>query len=163
MDSCPYCGSNVDLVNGNGFYCDFCDLLGERPSKNGERQQRKELSFKITLEDANKSTPELMTYHVYDLLQLLKLLRDDRRQSFNHVKIFEGDLPEGLKDIEIMTGRDYEWKTRKTWIVENIVRERIGYIPKSISDQLLKQWLNRMDHDKERGPMTFSNKTINSR
>ena len=100
--------------------------------------------------------------HPLDLLQLLKLLREQRRTHFTTLKVFK-EAGSEYKEYEEQAGQGYEWQTRKTWIVENILRDKIGYIPKMINDKVLQTWLDRMDFDNERGPMTFRNKAINSR
>lgn len=165
MNSCPYCGSKVEMMPRNMFYCEFCCLQGDLPSEDGKRLRRKELKHLITLEDAKKSTPELMAYHVFDLLKLLKLLRDERRKHYTTLKVFieVGNSTDEYKGYEDQAGQGYEWQSRKTWIVENILRDKIGYIPKSVTNKLLAQWCEYMDYDDQRGPMTFKNKTINAR
>ena len=160
MHSCPYCGSKVIVSTGNVYYCDFCELEGAGPSQDGKRLGMAYLRTGISLEDAKKSTPELMSWHVFELLQLLKLLRDDRRFWFKQMSVFKaaGKTTTKFIESEKETERDYEWQTRKVWIVENIIREKVGYIPKAVTGKLLAQWYEKMEYDLERGSMTFNKK-----
>ncbi|MED1205608.1 hypothetical protein [Heyndrickxia acidicola] len=154
MKTCPYCGSGVSEKAGVA-YCGFCSMKGFQPVEEGQRQSRYEKKKIIDHDDIKKSTPELMTYHTVDLLKLLKLLREERRAFFSQLSMIKkgaSQLPE-YKPLEVQTGNDYENLTRKTWIVENILNDRIGYIPNKITDQLLLTISNRMENDRNRKPM----------
>jgi hypothetical protein len=61
-------------------------------------------------------------------------------------------MPE-YKPLAVDTGNDYENLTRKSWIVENILNDRIGCIPNKITDQLILTVSKRMENDKNRKPM----------
>lgn len=157
MKTCPYCGSSV-AGNGSGmYYCGFCDMKGITPVEDGKRESRFQIKPFISHDDLKKSTPELMTYNTVDLLKLLKLGREERRQYFGHVTTFKraGNETDQFKAVEVQTGNDYEAITRKVWVIENILKERIGYIPNRVTDQLLMTVQSRVDSERNLKPMTI--------
>jgi seryl-tRNA synthetase len=99
----------------------------------------------------HKTTSKLMTYHTSDLLKLLRLLREERRAFYTQLSTIKkgaSEMPE-YKPLAVDTGNDYENLTRKSWIVENILNDRIGYIPNKITDQLLLTVSKRMENEIE--------------
>lgn len=155
MNTCPYCGTGVAADQKGSYYCGFCNMKGFVPGEDGSRNERwKEKEF-ISNDDFNKTTPELMTYNTFNLLQLLKLLREERRSFFKHIAVFKkaGQETNEFKEIEVETGNEYENITRKTWVVENILRDRIGYVPERVTDQLLITVAKRMDQERNKKPM----------
>lgn len=138
MAACPYCGSNV-----NAGVCGFCDM---------KVNMIKEFEMKpyISHDDLHKTTPELMTYHTADLLKLLKLGREERREFYKQLTVFKkaGNETEQFRDIEKQTGNDYEYITRKTRVIEKLLKDRIGYTPNRVTDQLLSTVIGRVEQEK---------------
>lgn len=146
MKTCPYCASEVEVFNKMKFYCGFCDMAVV-PNEDGNRVSRYKRKPFIDLKDSNLSTPELMLYHTFDLLHLLQLLRAERRSYFGHVTTFKkaSNETDQFKEVEAEAGNEYEKITRKVWIVENLLIERLGYIPERISNELLETVLGRIE------------------
>lgn len=159
MNTCPYCGSGVAAEDGI-YFCGFCQMKGFQPSEDGTRQSRYQLKPYISHDDLKKTTPELMTYHTVDLLKVLKMLREERRSYFHLVSVFKkaGNETEEHRQSEKDTGNDYEEMTRKTWVVENILKDRIGYIPQRVTNQLLETVMQRSEQERNMKPMTIKKK-----
>jgi hypothetical protein len=152
MKCCPYCASELrndsNRVMYEPFYiCDFCQLEDVEPVEQGKRRSQYTRKQFVELSDADLSTPHLMEFHTFDLLMLLKLLREERRAHFNYIRTFKmaGNETEDFRDIERETGDEYERITRKVWVVENILIDRIGYIPQRVSNELLGTVLDRIE------------------
>lgn len=90
--------------------------------------------------DAMKSTKELKLYHSFDLLQLLRFCRQERRSTYDlmktlsRVKGLNKEYAEGFQDAF----NQYDYWTKKTRVIESLVRERIGSVPKAITNDLLE-------------------------
>lgn len=146
MLTCPYCATEVQKIS-KGFYCSFCQMTGMTPTQNGERRSRYKMKDMITTDDLKKTTPELMTYHTFDLKLILKMLREQKRDFFTHITTFKraGNETDEFREIEKETGDEYEKIKRKTWAVENILMDRVGYIPIKVSQDLLMSDLERIE------------------
>lgn len=141
MKTCPYCGSELETI-----FCSFCDLEVV-PVENGQRGVKFTPQPLVTERAMNCTTKELLDFHTFDLLQLLKLLREERRKYFDLVRTFKVANAEEFREVEKETGDEYEVITRKVWVVENILRERIGYIPQKVTVQLLQTIAQRIQQD----------------
>ena len=132
---CLYCKTE----NGaNEIRCTFCeaDLTAPRP------KIKHFISF-----DNFKTYHELITYHTYDLLKLLKDVRKQRSEAFNLLRMTlkfqnEVDVPQEMKNV---TEDDYKRFTAYMHLIEEILIDRIGYKPKRIDNKLLHAWAIRME------------------
>lgn len=50
--------------------------------------------------------------------------------------------------MEQESGREYEYLTRKVFVLENIIRERLGYVPRKITEAYLLSYLENIKKDK---------------
>jgi hypothetical protein len=104
----------------------------------------------------HKNTPELMNFSTYELLYLLKFIRKERRDMYHHMKTFhragEQEGTEKYKEMEKETGKDYIYLSKKMFVVENIIRQRLGYVPVRITETYLVKYLENIKNDKK-GPM----------
>lgn len=145
-NTCGMCGSSVDAANGNGgmVHCGFCKMM-VKPSVNGERVESFKRVDLIGYEQIKMSTPELMGMHTKSLLELLRFMREERRNYFDTMRVLKRGASENpmFKDGERMSSDDYEMITRKCFVVENLLRDRMGYIPKKITDNLLIKYNER--------------------
>jgi uncharacterized protein YbgA (DUF1722 family) len=138
MKNCPLCRSKVKTISSSEGYCSFCDLTVSLT------ETKKEILLRGAVDhiDAAKSTKELMNYHSFDLLLLLRFCRQERRnhydlmQTIGRVKHIEPQFEVGFKDAF----EQYDFWTKKTRIAENLVKERIGTIPKAVTNQLLEHF-----------------------
>jgi hypothetical protein len=128
---CSYCKTEN---KESEIRCTFCeaDLAISRP---------KTKRF-VELSDAYKPYPVLNSYHTFDLLQLLRQIRKSRTDAYNTLRITlkasnEMEVPEELK---IASEDEYKRTTAFMNIIEQILIDRIGYIPQRIDDKLLQAW-----------------------
>lgn len=148
MKTCAYCGSSVILMDGNDYYCSFCTmkLKYEDVQENGKRKNLLPVS-QPSLSDLNKSTPELMCLSTVELLFLLKLARKERSDIYHRRYIFIRAMKEGADEFteaEQYTFSEYEKATRKCFVLENLVRERIGYYPAKLTESYIQTLAARM-------------------
>lgn len=136
MKTCPYCSTVLKYS-----VCDFCGYQGEG-NENGERSKKHKIVNFFTLEKAIQPLKELEKCHTHDLLYGLKLIRAERSSSFdilksvnNLAKHLAGD-PE-FKKTKAEAGEFYEFWTKKAWIIENILTDRLGYFPERVEDEML--------------------------
>ncbi|MDW2879699.1 MULTISPECIES: hypothetical protein [Bacillaceae] len=64
-----------------------------------------------------------------------------------------GELDD-FRETEEETGENYERITRKMFVLENLIRQRLGYVPRRITDAYLARYLEEMKRDKNK-PMTI--------
>jgi hypothetical protein len=154
MKTCPYCGSNIEKVNQQQYYCDFCSMtLAASIVK--ENRERLDVRFRDMAFDTHieKTTPELMVFSTFELLYLLKLIRNKRSNMYHHMHVFHRAGEQGankFKEMEKETGRDYMYYTKKAFVVENIIRTRLGYVPERITESYLVKYLENIKKDKKR-------------
>ncbi|GAB0171945.1 TFIIB-type zinc ribbon-containing protein [Lysinibacillus sp. CTST325] len=154
--TCPYCGS-VLKPEGEKYYCDFCIMIlpADRVQRNHERVSVRVRDFALDVY-LDKTTPELMRYSTYELLSLLKYARAERTNIYKLMNTFYNARKqqgiEEYKESEEYSGKEYEKITRKMFVLENLIRQRLGYVPHRITDVYLGKYLAAMEKDK-RQPM----------
>ncbi|MDQ0862100.1 hypothetical protein [Bacillus sp. V2I10] len=157
--TCPYCGSDIKKMNEFQYYCGFCDMRvnSNRAMQNNERLEVRVREF-VADHYIDKNTPELMTFSSFELLYLLKFIRKERRDMYHHMKIFhragEQEDTDRYKKIEKETGRNYIYLSKKMFVIENIIRQRLGYVPVRITETYLVKYLENIKNDKK-SPMTI--------
>lgn len=128
---CSYCKTPNEK---DETHCIFCqsDLTSSRPTT---------MRF-VELSDAYKPYDVLSSYHTFDLLQLLRLIRRSRTDAYNSLRITlkasnEIEVPQELKNA---SEDEYKRSTAYMNLIEEILIDRIGYKPKRIDDKLLAAW-----------------------
>ncbi|MQR84343.1 hypothetical protein GFV16_00090 [Bacillus megaterium] len=160
--SCCYCGSEIQLKN---CYCDFCEIQLDKSDIqiNGNRKKIVS-SFIPGVSTLKNSTVELLKYSTIELVYLLRMARKERSEAyglrFSIVKGIEqsGDnkeFKELVKGGEQQLYEDYEYWSRKCFVLENIIRERTAFYPASITDQYISKLLHHAERS-ERKPMQLS-------
>jgi hypothetical protein len=149
MKTCAYCGSSVKLMDRYNYYCSFCTmkLKYEDVQDNGKRKNLLPAS-QPSLSDLNKSTPDLMCLSTVELLFLLKFARKERADIYHRRYIFIQAMKEGASEFteaEEYSFREYEKATRKCFVLENLVRERIGYYPSKLTESYIQTLAVRME------------------
>jgi len=149
MKTCTYCGSPVKSIDRFDYYCSFCmmDLKYEDVQENGKRKNYLPAS-QPSLSDLNKSTPELMCFSTVEMLFLLRFARKERADIYQQRYIFIRAMKEGAKEFteaEQYTFSAYENATRKCFVLENLLRERIGYYPAKLTDSYIQTLAARME------------------
>lgn len=159
--TCSYCGSRLShepTAIEEKVYCEFCDMF-VTPSVNGQRKDRMvKLDFSPTdYEFVKMTTPQLMTLHTVDLLLLLQFLRDERRNYFNTMRIIKKVAAdeEDYRTQEKEAGDQYEMITRKCFVVENILIDRIGYIPRKVTNDMIESIYKRAEHLRNKKQMNI--------
>ncbi|KMM60806.1 MULTISPECIES: hypothetical protein [Bacillus] len=117
--------------------------------ENGQRKTHT-LSHEPAPADIYKSTPELLKSKTIELIFLLKYARKYRSDVYNdRVNIHRvkqaGQSNEQLEQFQQESYKKYEKATRKVWVIENIIADRIGYIPQEINDRFLFAYLNKIE------------------
>lgn len=162
-NTCPYCGSRlegVQVAKDVKILCEFCQMF-VIPSANGKRSPRKRLDG-VSYDHVRMSTPELMELHTFDLLLLLQFVREEKRKYFANmrvIKIAANDHDE-FKEVDDEASAEYEMIKRKTFVCENIILDRMGYIPKKITGNLLENYYARCLDSNNLKPMEIKRKGI---
>lgn len=154
--TCPYCGTFLNK-QGKHYSCSFC-VMALLPEEVQIDHQRLPVRRLTTILDVHlsKTTPELMKLSTFELLGLLKLARKERREMYELLKTFRKinaiDNGAGMKEEELFSGSCYQVITRKIFVLENLLRERLGYAPRQITTKALQNYLEHIEEDKT-GPM----------
>jgi hypothetical protein len=104
----------------------------------------------------DRTTLEIMTLSTFELLFLLKMIRKERNDMYHYMHVFHraGDAGSNdFKEAEKESGKDYMYFTKKAFVVENIIRTRLGYVPERITENYLVKYLQNIQNDKKTGPM----------
>lgn len=163
--TCCYCGTKVKKINETSdmYYCSFCDMNLNVRSLCAEGKRK---SFKIeeVYLDINysKTTPELMTLSTFELLQLLQHARKIRSDSWDDcdfskklVRTMKKEKPDDKESInqaiELAKANFelYTNATKKMYVFENLICERLGYIPKRVTRKYLEKYSELMEERKD--------------
>jgi len=143
MRSCAYCGTEL-----NTNYCSFCvmELTDRYILQDGKRLDN---SIKNYPDQSGifKNTPELLKLETIELLCLLRHARNYRSEVYKLRILTHKAEDQGgdMKQIEATSYGDYEDATRKVWVIENIIKERIGYYPQKVTENFLGMYLDRIE------------------
>jgi len=142
LNTCPFCASSLKMIDTEKGNCDFCGYRG-KAYRDGERIKMKRVKGVLDVSHAEKSLPELKKYHTLDLIILLRYWRETLDSEFNQLRLLNDGLEavedpqqkEEIKTVADNQGNVYaSWKRRK-WVLENILKQRLGYLPREIKDQ----------------------------
>ncbi|MDP4084706.1 MAG: hypothetical protein Q8934_08845 [Bacillota bacterium] len=154
MITCSYCATEVELITGGSHqdhaYCAYCEVfLGPNSehgmyAKDGERIPHVKQKGLITEDHVKLPLSKLKELHTIDLLLCLSIARKHRGDWYNQMRIFNRASEQAREQEEITqwksaaneTGGDYEYWTRRCWMIENLLIERLGYFPEKINDEL---------------------------
>ncbi|WP_085520915.1 hypothetical protein [Tuberibacillus sp. Marseille-P3662] len=167
MKTCCYCGSDVHPYSKH-YYCHFCEMIIDSSDvqENGNRKDFLPKTQPSNI-DVEKSTPELMTYTTIELLFMLKIARKERSETYHNRHIFIQAMKSEasrFQDGERYTYDLYEYWTRKCFVLENLVRERIGYIPFKLTESYIQNLAARMEQStKKRMTIKKGKNTPNKR
>ncbi|MCM3571265.1 hypothetical protein [Neobacillus mesonae] len=164
MKTCAYCGSPVNSNGGHDYYCSFCmmNLDYGDVQENGKRKNLLPFS-QPSLSDLDKSTPELMCFSTVELLFLLKFARKERTDIYKQRYILIRAMKVGADEYteaEQYTFREYEKATRKCFVLENLIRERIGYYPAKLTDSYIQTLAAKMEESAKKDMVIQNPKPI---
>src|SRR5699024_2367828 len=99
-----------------------------------------------------KNTPELLELETIELLCLLRYAREYRSEIYKLRILTHQAIDKGgdMTKIEAASFNDYEGATRKVWVLENIIKDRIGYFPKKVTENFLGMYLERIEKSEEK-------------
>ena len=159
--NCPYCATSIQ-VDKNGVVQEICEFCGghmrEKQTgmlqicQNGERFEFTTMQQHIFLEHINQSVGELKQYHTYDLYLLLKEVREARSQTYYGLQLLNkaSKTEKKLQVTANETGGEYEYYTRKAWVIENILLERQGFFPEKITARVLQYMEEQIQKSKKK-------------
>jgi hypothetical protein len=134
---CSYCQSENSQYVEN---CGFCDA-----PLNKQRPQIKEF---IYLELCERRFSDLSLFHTYDLLILLRLVREERSKSYNLMRSVQ-KAPDGVvvdSDTRRLSESEYRRYTARMKVIEGILIDRMGYKPKRVDDKLLESLRKKVEN-----------------
>jgi hypothetical protein len=85
--------------------------------------------------------------NIVELLFLLRFARAERSSIYGQRQLFILAIKEGVGEFrkgEQYTFKEYEYWTRKCFVIENLIRERLGYIPKKLTEAYIQNLADRM-------------------
>ncbi|MGG4278097.1 hypothetical protein ABEW25_22055 [Bacillus subtilis] len=150
MKTCPYCGSKVEKLDHLRYYCEFCtmNIPSDLVKEDGVRISviYKERASKNDLE---KTTPELMLLPTVDLLFLLKEARKQRSSATSEISKIKKEIQKvgstsSFKEAYEVLNEDYKFFTKKMYVVENIIKTRLGYIPPKLDKHFFDKYLKNV-------------------
>lgn len=148
MQTCAYCGSEV-----NQSYCSFCEMeLTERYILHDGKRLSNEIPFYPEMQGIFKNTPELLKLETIELLCLLRHARNYRTDVYK-MRILGHKAEEqggNVEEIQMQSYSDYEEATRKMWVLENIIKDRIGYFPQKVTENFLGMYLERIEKSQQK-------------
>lgn len=129
---CSYCGS--DNSSSYAENCCFCDA----PLKK-QRPQKKEFVY---LEQAELSFGQLEFFHTFDLLVLLRLVREERTKCYKLMRTVQkgSELIDIDSDTLAFAEQEYKRYTARMRVIEGILIDRMGYKPRRVDDKLLESF-----------------------
>jgi len=136
---CSYCGSENNKYAEN---CGFCDAPLKR--------QRPQLKDFLYLEQTELPFGQLSLFHTYDLLILLRLVREERSKCYHLMR----GVQKGSKLIDIdsdtITYAESEYRryTARMKVIEGILIDRMGYKPKRVDDKLLISLREKIERER---------------
>ncbi|WP_310883835.1 hypothetical protein [Priestia megaterium] len=133
---CLYCDSEN---NSTDQACSVCGA-----PLHTKRPQLKEY---VSLQDSALSFEDLQRFHTYDLLVLLRLVREERSKSYNLMRTVQ-KAPEGVeidKSVIEFGESEYRLYTARMKLIEGLLVDRMGYKPKRVDDKLLAALKHRIE------------------
>ncbi|MGG3196796.1 hypothetical protein [Priestia aryabhattai] len=132
---CSYCDSE------NNFRDQACSVCGA--PLHIKRPQLKEY---VSLQDSALSFQELQGFHTYDLLILLRLVREERSKSYNLMRTVQKAPERAEIDKSVIEFGESEYRlyTARMKLIEGLLIDRMGYKPKRVDDKLLAALQHRM-------------------
>jgi len=170
--TCAYCGTEVtekeNQVSMKVLYCDFCEmeLDPENEVMNDGMRNLKKIPPVIDSTFISKTTKELMQLSTFELFSLLKEVKRERSGMYENLsntrKMRDEADKTDISTMELinsnldMIGEMYEYYTKKSWTIENILLQRVDHIPARLTDSFLhKFWESSQKTNARMKPMTI--------
>lgn len=109
--------------------------------------KRPQLKEYVSLQDSALSFQELQRFHTYDLLILLRLVREERSKSYNLMRSVQKAPEEAEIDKTVIEFGESEYRlyTARMKLIEGLLIDRMGYKPKRVDDKLLAALKKRIE------------------
>ncbi|MDO7285917.1 hypothetical protein Q5W88_21675 [Shouchella clausii] len=166
MITCPYCGTEL-LDQQVNYYCSFCEMAIPSASiqYNHEREQifndfdlcQDEFMLDLYI---NKRTEELLQLSTYELLYVLRHLRAQRSEIYKSLHTFKNAQ---VTEYTEEAGKLYEESTKRMFVVENILRQRLGYVPSRVTENFLSKYKEMILKDKGTAMVIRKKRVINQK
>ena len=100
----------------------------------------------MVLEDVEKPFNELVCFHTYDLLVLLRLVRKERTKAYDLMLTLKkaGKSPQIDQAMVNYSEEQYGLYTKRMKVIEGILIDRMGYKPQRVDDKLLAKLAERL-------------------
>lgn len=148
MQTCAFCATEI-----NKNYCSFCEMdLEDRYILNDGERMKNTINYIPDQSEMFKDTKELKEKETIELLFLLRFARQYRSDVYNlriNVHKAEGQGAD-MKEYDVTSYSDYEEATRKVWVIENIIKMRVGYFPQKIMDDFLDKYVERIEKSEKK-------------
>lgn len=153
MKTCGLCGTKLD-----NNYCSYCEMeLKERYILKDGQRLRQGSDF-MGYPDRSKifsTTNELMQLETIELLCLLREARSYRAEAYKlrvlrHNAEKQEEFNEEVSRIDEFSYDEYSNATRKVWVIENIIKDRLGYFPQKVTMNFLNMYLERMEKSEQK-------------
>ena len=141
---CSYCGQeNSQVDDYASAACTFCEapLNVNRPK----------LRNHLFLDQCELPFGELSLFHTYDLLILLRLVREERSTCYKLMRSVQKAPESVLVDSDTLTFSESEYRryTARMKVIEGILIDRMGYKPKRIDNKLLISLKTKIEREKK--------------
>jgi hypothetical protein len=135
---CSYCGSD------NEKYVETCRVCNAPLKK--ERPKLREFVY---LNQCELPFEQLENFHTYDLLVLLRLVREERSKSYNLMRTVQkgSELIEINSDTLTFAEQEYRRYTARMKVIEGILIDRMGYKPKRVNNKILESLRVKMESE----------------
>lgn len=136
MICCSYCKTENTKLDR----CEFCGA-----PLNPLRPKLKDFIF---IEQTELPFAELRLFHTYDILILLRLVREERTRSYSLMRMLQ-KAPEGTEidsDSLEFAEKEYRRYTARMKVLEGILIDRMGYKPKRVDDKLLAAFKAKIEN-----------------
>lgn len=135
--SCSYCDSD------NSQYEEMCGFCGAPLKK-----QRPKMRDSVYLDQCELPFDQLSIFHTYDLLILLRLVREERTKCYHLMRTVQKAPEEVVVDLETLAFAEQEYRrfTGRMKVIEGILIDRMGYKPKRVDDKLLESLKRKVEN-----------------
>lgn len=146
MITCKYCGQELIFLgqrdDDHFFHCDFCDLVF--PLIETSVNRKRKMSVPEYIDDSNFYAPVKVLLEK-DTITLLHILKELRSFWFQIKTVLEktknlysdNELPNLDTENHYEVKKSYIDLTKRKFIIENILLERIGFLPEKITEEFL--------------------------
>jgi len=146
-------------------YCFFCEMeLTDRYILQDGARLSNSIAHYPEKQGIFQNTPALLELETIELLGLLRHARDYRSEVYKLRLLGHQAEEQGgnMDDIKMKSYNDYEEATKKVWVIENIIKDRIGYYPQKVTENFLAMYLERIQQSQKK-QMVMKQKKVQSR